>query len=67
MRATVVDAFSHNLRCAVVEEGCFDRLQASHAVSLVDLHAKYADVVSCEDALAFIASLPPGLFVLPES
>ncbi len=66
VRATAVDAFAYNLRCAVVAEGCFDRLQASHAMSLVDLHAKYADVVACDEALEFIASLTPGLFRLPE-
>ena len=67
VRATAVDAFSHNLRCAVVAEACFDRLQASHAMSLVDLHAKYADVVGCDEALGFIGSLEPGLFILPPS
>ena len=29
VRATVVDAFSYNFRVAMVEEGCFDRSQAS--------------------------------------
>ncbi len=67
VRATVVDAHSHNYRCAVVEEGCFDRIQASHALNLCDMHAKYADVVKLEDALAFIATLPKGMFDLPRS
>lgn len=57
VRATVVDAFSNNLRCTVVEEGCFDRSQASHALSLCDMHAKYADVVSMADALAYIETI----------
>jgi nicotinamidase-related amidase len=65
VRASVVDAFSHNLRCAVVEDACFDRLQCSHAVSLLDLQAKYADVVDCAEAVRFIASLEPGMFELP--
>ena len=65
VRATVVDAFSLNYRVAVVEEGCFDRSQASHAVSLCDMHAKYADVVKLDDALRFVGSLPPGLFEGP--
>jgi maleamate amidohydrolase len=51
VRATVLDAFSNNLRCTIVEEGCFDRSQASHAINLCDMHAKYADVVSMDDAL----------------
>jgi maleamate amidohydrolase len=67
VRATVVDAHSHNLRCAVVEEGCFDRLQASHALSLCDMHAKYADVIQLDEALAFMAKLPKGMFELPKA
>ena len=39
VRATVVDAFSLNYRVIVAEEGCFDRSEASHAVSLCDMHA----------------------------
>lgn len=66
VRATVVDAFSDNYRVAVVEEGCFDRSQASHALSLCDMHAKYADVVTLDEAVAFIGTLPIGLFELPK-
>jgi maleamate amidohydrolase len=65
VRATAVDAFSNNYRVALVEEGCFDRSQASHALSLCDLHAKYADVVKLDDAVRFVNSLPLGLFELP--
>jgi maleamate amidohydrolase len=57
VRASVIDAFSNNLRVAVVEEGCFDRSQASHAVNLCDMHAKYADVIGVDEALGFIGSL----------
>ncbi len=67
VRATVIDAFSNNLRVAVVAEGCFDRLQVSHAINLCDMHAKYADVVSDTESLAFIDTLPRGLFTLPGS
>jgi nicotinamidase-related amidase len=65
VRATAVDAFSNNYRVAVIEEGCFDRSQASHAMSLCDLHEKYADVVQLEDALRFMSSLPYEMFKLP--
>ncbi len=57
VRATVVDAFSANYRVAVVEEGCFDRCETSHAVSLLDMNAKYADVMPLPEALALIESL----------
>ncbi len=54
VRASVLDAFSSNLRILIAEEACFDRSQASHAINLCDMHAKYADVVPVEDALAYI-------------
>jgi maleamate amidohydrolase len=62
VRGSVVDAFSYNYRVAVVEEGCFDRADASHALSLCDMHAKYADVIGLDEALQFIRSLPDDLF-----
>jgi nicotinamidase-related amidase len=65
VRATVVDAFSNNYRVSLVEEGCFDRSQASHAISLCDMDAKYADVVKLDETLAYIDKLPKGLFELP--
>jgi maleamate amidohydrolase len=65
VRASVVDAFSYNYRVAVVEEGCFDRSQASHALSLCDMHAKYADVIKLDKAMTFIDTLAKGMFKLP--
>ena len=66
VRATVLDAFSLNYRVALAEEGCFDRSQASHAINLCDMNAKYADVVKTSEVLAFIDSLPSGMFELPQ-
>jgi nicotinamidase-related amidase len=66
VRATVIDAFSNNYRVAVVEQGCFDRSQASHALSLCDMHAKYADIVDVEEAQAFLRGLPDDMFDLPK-
>jgi maleamate amidohydrolase len=65
VRATVLDAFSLNYRVAVAEEGCFDRSQASHAINLCDMNAKYADVVKTAEVLSFLDGLPSGLFELP--
>jgi nicotinamidase-related amidase len=65
VRATVLDAFSNNYRVTVAEEGCFDRSQASHAISLCDMHAKYADVRPCGEVLEFLAQYPAGQFKLP--
>jgi nicotinamidase-related amidase len=65
VRATVLDAFSLNFRVAVAEEACFDRSQASHAINLCDMHAKYADVLKTQEILVFMDTLPEGLFELP--
>lgn len=62
VRATVIDAFSLNLRSIVVEDGCFDRSEASHAVTLYDLHCKYADVISSGEVLDYADTLPTDLF-----
>ena len=65
VRATVVDAFSYNYRVAMVEEGCFDRSEASHAMTLCDLGAKYADIVKTDEVLSYFDTLDTGLFDLP--
>ena len=65
VRATVVDAFSLNYRVILAEEGCFDRSEASHALSLRDMHAKYADVVSTAEILSYFEQRPANLFDLP--
>jgi nicotinamidase-related amidase len=65
VRATVVDAFSLNYRVILAEEGCFDRSEASHAVSLCDMHAKYADVVPTAEILSYFDQLPADPFDLP--
>ena len=65
VRATVLDAFSLNYRIALAEEGCFDRSQASHAINLCDMNAKYADVVKTDEVLAFFDTLPSGMYELP--
>ena len=65
VRASVIDAFSQNFRVIVAEECCFDRSQASHAINLCDMNAKYADVVSTAEVINYIDALPGGLFELP--
>lgn len=65
VRATVIDAFSNNLRVQVIEDACFDRSEASHAINLADMNAKYADVISGDAALAHLDTVPTDLFALP--
>jgi len=66
VRATVLDAFSMNYHVAIAEDGCFDRSQASHAINLCDMNAKYADVMKSAEVLDFIDTLPEDLFDLPK-
>ena len=65
VRATVLDAFSLNYRISLAEEGCFDRSQASHAINLCDMNAKYADVVKTSEVLEFFDTLPADQYDLP--
>jgi maleamate amidohydrolase len=54
VRASVVDAYSRGFHVTVVEECVFDRSRISHAVSLFDLHHKYADVMPAAEVLAHL-------------
>ena len=65
VRASVVDAFSNNYPVTMVADACFDRYEISHAVTLFDLGAKYAEVASGEDAITRIKALPDGIFQAP--
>lgn len=62
VRASVIDAFSYNLKVSVIEECVFDRGQASHKINLFDMAMKYADVISLREAIEYVRSLPANLF-----
>ena len=49
VRATVVDGFSHGYPIFLVSDGCFDRSQFFHDVTLYDLNTKYATIVTVAD------------------
>ncbi|MDO9440247.1 MAG: isochorismatase family protein [Beijerinckiaceae bacterium] len=57
VRASVVDAASHRYRVQVVEEGVFDRHEATHALNLFDLHQKYADVIPADAAIDYLSRM----------
>ncbi len=57
VRATCVDAMSHGFRTSVIAEACGDRHSAPHTANLFDMNAKYADVVSETEVLAFLSGL----------
>jgi maleamate amidohydrolase len=56
VRATAVDALQHGYRVVVPREAVGDRNPAAHEANLYDIDAKYGDVVSVADVLAFLAS-----------
>lgn len=60
VRATAVDAVQNGFRPMVVREGVGDRSAAAHEQSLFDLNAKYADVVSLEEAIRYMETYPPN-------
>lgn len=57
VRASVVDAISYDFPCFVVEECVFDRFELSHLVNLWDMNAKYADVITLQEAIAHVEGL----------
>jgi maleamate amidohydrolase len=52
VRATATDALQHGFRPMVVADACGDRDRRLHEANLLDLDAKYADVLSLEEALS---------------
>jgi nicotinamidase-related amidase len=58
VRATVVDALQHGFRPMVVREAVGDRSEQAHAQSMLDMQAKYADVVSVDRAIEELCGLP---------
>ncbi len=65
VRASVIDAFSYNMKVSVVEECVFDRGQASHKINLFDMAMKYADVISLKETIDYIGGLPDNLYAPP--
>ena len=59
VRATAVDALQHGYRVLVPRDGVADRAPDAHRASLVDIDAKYGDVVSVADAIAAVSAHAP--------
>jgi maleamate amidohydrolase len=57
IRATAVDLLQYGFPALVPRECVGDRAQAPHEANLFDIQAKYADVVSLDDALAYLESV----------
>ena len=60
VRATAVDALQHGFVPVVVRDAVGDRDPRPHEANLLDLQAKYADVVSEQEALQGLAALAPS-------
>ena len=58
IRATAIDLLQCGFPTLVPRECVGDRAQAPHEANLFDIQAKYADVVSLEEALAYVESVP---------
>ena len=57
VRATAVDAVQSGFRPMVIRECVGDRSKNAHEQSLFDLHAKYCDVVSLDETVAYLETL----------
>ena len=58
VRATATDAKTFHLRPVIVREGVQDRSEIAHEWTLFDIQARFADVVSLHETLAYLAGLP---------
>jgi maleamate amidohydrolase len=54
VRATATDAKSYNLKPIIVREAVQDRSEIAHEWTLFDIQARFADVVSVDETLAYL-------------
>jgi maleamate amidohydrolase len=57
IRATATDAKSYRFRPIVVRECVGDRSPVAHEWTLIDIQARFADVVSLDEVLAYVSNL----------
>ena len=57
VRASCIDACSYGFRPIIVEQACGDRHEDPHRANLFDMNAKYGDVVSSQNAAAYLEKL----------
>jgi nicotinamidase-related amidase len=55
VRATAVDAATARYKVGVVADCVYDRTEASHYISLYDMHQKCGDVITADDAKAYLS------------
>lgn len=54
VRATATDAKTYHLRPVIIREAVQDRSEIAHEWTLFDIQARFADVVSVEEALKYL-------------
>lgn len=57
VRATATDAKSNYLKPIIIREAVQDRAEAAHEWTLFDIQARFADVVSTDEALTYLNGL----------
>jgi len=63
IRASAIDLLQYGFPTVVPRDCVGDRAQAPHEANLFDIQAKYADVVSLQEALDYIESVPARVAV----
>lgn len=58
IRATAIDCLQYGYRTIVACEAVGDRAEGPHEANLLDIDAKYADVLPLEEVLAYLRRLP---------
>jgi len=54
VRASCVDSISHGFVTVVVSDACGDRAPGPHEANLYDMSAKYADLATTDEAIAYL-------------
>ncbi|MFK7751319.1 MAG: isochorismatase family protein [Sedimentitalea sp.] len=60
VRATCIDAISHGFVTLVVEDAVGDRAEDPHRANLFDMSAKYADLLTTDDAITYLKTNSEG-------
>ena len=61
IRATAIDLLQYGWPTMVPRECVGDRAQAPHEANLFDIQAKYADVVSVDEAVGYLEGVPESV------
>lgn len=57
VRATCIDSISSGFVTLIAEQACGDRAAGPHEANLYDMSAKYADLISTDEAITYMESV----------